>query len=109
MKLIDVLGSLESAIEALERALDYPDPEAIAAASDLLGSSLAPLRTGLVATDHADRFTAALARVEGLRARIAVLADFDRDRLAIATRGRSELRAEPIYASTGRMRMVAGG
>ena len=111
MKPTDVLDSLEPAIEALERALDRPDPEAIAVASELLGASLAPLRTasGFVADEHADRFAAALARVEGLRARIAVLADFDRDRLAIATRGRTELQAEPVYNSTGRMRLVAGG
>jgi hypothetical protein len=110
VNLTDVLGALEPAIEALERALDRPDPEAIAVASELLGTSLAPLRTasGMVAPDHADRFAAALARVEGLRARIAVLADFDRDRLEIAARGRSDLRSEPVYASTGRMRLVAG-
>lgn len=110
MTLADVLDSLEPAIEALERALDYPDPDAILVASELLGASLAPLRdaSDMVTSDHAPRFTAALARVEGLRARIAVLADFDRDRLAIAARGRAELQAEPIYASTGRMRLVAG-
>lgn len=111
MTLTDVLDSLEPAIEALERALDHPDPDAIIMASELLGASLAPLRTAsdLVAADHAPRFTAALARVEGLRSRIAVLADFDRDRLAIAARGRADLQAEPVYVSTGRMRLIANG
>lgn len=110
MNLTVVLDSLEPAIEALERALDRPDPEAIAVASELLGTSLTPLRTASgFAPEHADRFAAALARVEGLRARIAVLADFDRDRLAIAARGRTELQTEPVYNSNGRMRLVAGG
>ncbi|RHW18470.1 hypothetical protein D1610_08475 [Sphingomonas gilva] len=110
MNLTDVLDSLEPAIEALERALDRPDPQAIAVASELLGASLAPLRTasGAIVAEHADRFAAALARVEGLRARIAVLADFDRERLAIAAQSRAGL-AGPVYARNGRMRLVSGG
>lgn len=105
----DVLEAMELAIEALERALDRPDPEAIAVASGLLGASLAPLReaSGFIAAEQAGRFTSALARVEGLRARIAVLADFDRDRLAIVARGRADVQVEPIYAGNGRMRMAA--
>lgn len=101
------LQGVEDAIAALEQALGGTDACRITAASSLLGQSLcdlghAPL--GVAETDG-QRLNQALARVEGLRTRVAMLTEFNGDRLQRAGAARG---AAPgiAYDPRARLRVV---
>ena len=97
-----ILGALDAAIGGLEAALDLSDAGAVEAASATLAGALAPLRqtTGWGdSPDLAVQLSSALARVDRLRVRIAVVSDLDQRR---AARGG----ATQTYGRRGNLRLV---